>query len=41
VVRDRYSFYPGEEVNQRAVVRALQQEAKTKKIHRGAKEIGF
>jgi len=41
VVRDRYSFYPGEQVNHRALVRALQDEAKTKKIHSGAKEIGF
>ena len=41
VVRDRYSFYPREAVNHRALVRALQAEAKTKKVHRGEKEIGF
>ena len=41
VVRDRHSFYPGKEVNHRALVQALQQKAKTKKVHRGDKQIGF
>ena len=41
VVRDRFSFYPREDVNHTVLLQALQEEAKTKKIHRGAKEIGF
>jgi len=41
VVRDRYCFYPQDEVNHRVLVQALREEAKMKKIHRGDSEIGF
>jgi len=41
VVRDRYSFYPGDEVNHVVLVQALMEEARMKKIHKGDREIGF
>ena len=41
VVRDRYSFYPKDEVNHGALVQALVEEARIKKIHKGDKGIGF
>jgi transitional endoplasmic reticulum ATPase len=41
VVRDRYSFYPQDEVNHGVLVQALREEARVKKIHRGDKGIGF
>jgi len=41
VVRDRYSFYPGDEVSHGVLVQALREEARMKKIHKGDKGIGF
>jgi SpoVK/Ycf46/Vps4 family AAA+-type ATPase len=41
VIRDRYSFYPKDEVNHRVLVQALKEEARVKKIHKGDKGIGF
>jgi SpoVK/Ycf46/Vps4 family AAA+-type ATPase len=41
VVRDRYSFYPRDEVNHGVLVQALMDEARIKKIHKGDKGIGF
>jgi SpoVK/Ycf46/Vps4 family AAA+-type ATPase len=41
VVRDRYSFYPKDEVNHGVLVQALREEARMKKIHKGDTEIGF
>ncbi|MBC8180427.1 ATP-binding protein [candidate division KSB1 bacterium] len=40
-VRDRYSFYPGKELNHQILIGALQEEARLKKIHQGDKPIGF
>jgi hypothetical protein len=41
VVRDRYSFYPGHEVNHGVLVQALREEAKIKAFQKGKKEVGF
>jgi SpoVK/Ycf46/Vps4 family AAA+-type ATPase len=41
VVRDRYSFYPKDEVNHQVLVQALMEEVKIKAIHRGDKALGF
>jgi len=41
VVRDRYSFYPKDEVNHGVLVQALMEEAKIKAIQKGKKELGF
>ena len=41
VVRDRFSFYPKDEVNHGVLVLALMEEAKIKAIQKGKKELGF
>jgi SpoVK/Ycf46/Vps4 family AAA+-type ATPase len=41
VVRDRYSFYPKDEVNHGVLVQALMDEAKIKAKQKGKKEVGF
>jgi len=40
-VRDRFAFYPKKERTHRALVAALAEEAKVKRLHSGDKEIGF
>jgi SpoVK/Ycf46/Vps4 family AAA+-type ATPase len=41
VVRDRYSFYPGDEINHSLLIEALEKEAKLKANHRQVHQIGF
>ena len=41
VVRDRYTFYPKEEINHQALIEALESEADLKNIHNYEKPIGF
>ena len=41
VVRDRYFFYPRDEVNHGILVQALREEAKIKAFQKGKKEVGF
>jgi transitional endoplasmic reticulum ATPase len=41
VVRDRYSFYPRDEVNHGVLVQGLMEEAKIKAFQKGKKEVGF
>jgi SpoVK/Ycf46/Vps4 family AAA+-type ATPase len=40
-VRDRYSFYPIEDLNHEILVQALKEEAGIKNMHKGNKNIGF
>ena len=40
-VRDRYAFYPKRGLKHQTIVRALEEEARVKKIHRGGNSIGF
>jgi len=40
-VRDRFAFYPKKERTHRALVAALAEEARVKRLHSGDKEIGF
>jgi SpoVK/Ycf46/Vps4 family AAA+-type ATPase len=41
IVRDRYSFYPSENVNHNMLIEDLQKEAEIKMQHQGNKQIGF
>jgi ATP-dependent 26S proteasome regulatory subunit len=41
IVRDRYSFYPSENVNHNMLIEDLQKEAELKIQHQGNKQIGF
>lgn len=40
-VRDRYSFYPPEDLSHEQLLQALKEEARIKNIHKGNKRIGF
>ena len=40
-VRDRYAFYPKRGLKHQNLVRALEEETRVKKIHRGGNSIGF
>ena len=40
-VRDRYSFYPPEDLSHEQLLQALKEEANIKNIHKGNKNIGF
>jgi transitional endoplasmic reticulum ATPase len=40
-VRDRYSFYPSEDLSHERLLHALKEEANIKNIHKGNKNIGF
>jgi len=42
IVRDRFSFYPSNQINHRILIDALETEVKTKNFHKyGGKKIGF
>ena len=41
VVRDRYSFYPKNEINHKVLIEALETEANMKNSHNNEKPIGF
>jgi hypothetical protein len=41
VVRDRYSFYPKDDINHRLLIEALEKEAALKVHHNHKKQIGF
>ena len=42
IVRDRFSFYPSNQINHRVLIEALETEVKTKNFHKyGGKRIGF
>ena len=41
VVRDRYVFYPPNEINHKILIEALEAEADLKNIHSNEKSIGF
>jgi len=42
IVRDRFSFYPSNQINHRILIDALETEVKTKNFHKyGGKRIGF
>jgi SpoVK/Ycf46/Vps4 family AAA+-type ATPase len=41
VVRDRYAFYPENEINHEVLIEALEAEADLKSIHNNEKKIGF
>ncbi|MBW1743957.1 MAG: ATP-binding protein [Deltaproteobacteria bacterium] len=41
VVRDKFSFYPPEEVSHQLLIRALREEVEARNLHGGNKEIGF
>ena len=41
IVRDRYSFYPSENIDHNMLIGDLQKEAEIKIQHQGNKQIGF
>ena len=41
VVRDRYSFYPAEDIDHSMLIEVLQEEAEIKALHHLKKKVGF